>query len=92
MSAPLSKDLKLKHNVRSMPIRKDDEVLVVRGDYNGNKGKVLTVYRRRWYITIEKISKTKLNGIQIWYSINLSRCALFSTNWPIESSDYQAEA
>ena len=65
MSAPLSKDLKLKHNVRSMPIRKDDEVLVVRGDYNGNKGKVLTVYRRRWYITIEKISKTKLNGIQI---------------------------
>lgn len=28
MSAPLSKDLRLKHNVRSMPIRKDDEVQV----------------------------------------------------------------
>lgn len=28
MSAPLSKDLRTKHNVRSIPIRKDDEVQV----------------------------------------------------------------
>lgn len=26
MSAPLSKELRAKHNVRSLPIRKDDEV------------------------------------------------------------------
>ena len=31
MSCPLSKDLKKKYNVRSMPIRKEDEVMVVRG-------------------------------------------------------------
>merc|ERR1711893_546228 len=30
MSAPLSKELRQKHNVRSLPIRKDDEVMVVR--------------------------------------------------------------
>lgn len=28
MSSPLSKELRTKHNVRSMPIRKDDEVMV----------------------------------------------------------------
>lgn len=28
MSAPLSKELRLKYNVRSMPVRKDDEVQV----------------------------------------------------------------
>lgn len=28
MSAPLSKELRQKYNVRSMPIRKDDEVMV----------------------------------------------------------------
>jgi len=28
MSAPLSKELRQKYNVRSMPIRKDDEVQV----------------------------------------------------------------
>ena len=33
MSAMLSKDLKSKHGVRSMPIRKDDEVIVARGIY-----------------------------------------------------------
>lgn len=31
MSSHLSKDLKKKYNVRAMPVRKDDEVLVVRG-------------------------------------------------------------
>ena len=40
MSATLSKDLRKKHNVRSMPIRKDDEVIVLKGNYKGNKGKV----------------------------------------------------
>lgn len=29
MSAPLSKELKQKYNVRSMPVRKDDEVQVM---------------------------------------------------------------
>ena len=33
MSSPLSKELRQKYNIRSMPIRKDDEVQVVRGHY-----------------------------------------------------------
>lgn len=44
MSAPLSKELRAKHSVRSMPIRKDDEVIVVRGHYKGqNSAKVTAV-------------------------------------------------
>ena len=44
MSAPLSKELRAKHSVRSMPIRKDDEVIVVRGHYKGqNAAKVTAV-------------------------------------------------
>jgi len=31
MSATLSKDLRKKYGVRSMPIRKDDEVTVLKG-------------------------------------------------------------
>merc|ERR1712227_314127 len=46
MSSSLSKDLRQKHNVRSMPIRKDDEVTVVRGHYKGQGGKVVQVYRK----------------------------------------------
>ena len=34
MSSHLSKDLKTKHNIRSLPIRRDDEVIIVRGRFN----------------------------------------------------------
>merc|ERR1719409_2542305 len=33
MTASLSKDLRTKHGVRSLPIRKDDEVQIVRGKH-----------------------------------------------------------
>lgn len=33
MSASVSKDLRKKHGIRSLPIRKGDEVQIVRGDH-----------------------------------------------------------
>ena len=48
MSSLLSKELRQKHNIRSMPIRKDDEVQVARGHYKGQQtGKVVQVYRKK---------------------------------------------
>ncbi|PWZ44949.1 60S ribosomal protein L26-1 [Zea mays] len=46
----------------SIPIRKDDEVQVVRGTYKGREGKVVQVYRRRWVIHVERITREKVNG------------------------------
>ena len=43
MSSALSKELRGKHNVRSLPIRKDDEVRIVRGKLKGREGKVTQV-------------------------------------------------
>ena len=40
MSSALSSELRNKYHVRSMPVRKDDEVNVVRGTYKGREGKV----------------------------------------------------
>ncbi|KAF9209348.1 hypothetical protein BGZ49_005042 [Haplosporangium sp. Z 27] len=54
MSASLSKELREKHSTRSIPLRKDDEVLVVRGSFKGREGKVVQVYRRKWVIHIER--------------------------------------
>lgn len=62
LSAHLSKELRQKYNVRSLPVKRDDEVVIVRGTFKGNKGKVTQVYRRRWCVYVEKISKTKING------------------------------
>merc|ERR1711976_288446 len=53
MSAPLSKELRQKHNVRSLPIRKDDEVMVVRGHFKGQQtGKVVQVFRKKFVIRV----------------------------------------
>ena len=62
MSSHLSKELKSQYSVRSMPIRKGDEVTVMKGFYKGKGGKVTTVYRKKWCIHIEKLTKDKHNG------------------------------
>merc|ERR1711939_601968 len=58
MSAALSKELRGEHSARSIPIRKDDEVLVTRGTYKGREGKVTQVYRKK-YVIITKIKTDK---------------------------------
>ena len=84
MSAPLSKELREKHNVillrllvghlqllillpqvRAIPIRKDDEVTVVRGSNKGRDGKVTSVYRLKYVIHIERIAREKSNGTSV---------------------------
>ncbi|KAJ1565794.1 60S ribosomal protein L26B [Cladochytrium tenue] len=62
MSATLSKELRDKYNCRSIPIRRDDEVEIIRGTHKGRVGKVTSVYRRRWVIYVDKVVKDKANG------------------------------
>merc|ERR1712126_803550 len=74
MSSPLSKDLRQKHNVRSMPIRKDDEVQVVRGHYKSQQvGKVVQVYRKKFVVHIERIQREKANGASVHVGIHPSK-------------------
>ncbi|MFS8033645.1 putative ribosomal protein L2, domain 2 [Helianthus anomalus] len=73
MSAPLSNDLRTKYNARSIPVRKDDEVQVVRGTYKGREGKVVQVYRRKWVIHIERITREKVNGQTVNVGVNPSK-------------------
>ncbi|XP_006886030.1 PREDICTED: homer protein homolog 3 [Elephantulus edwardii] len=66
MSSPLSKELRQKYNVRSMPIRKDDEVQVVRGHYKGQQiGKVVQVCRKKYVIYVERVQREKANGTTV---------------------------
>jgi len=45
-----------------MPIRKDDEVTLVRGGFNNREGKVTCVYRKKFIIHVERVSREKQNG------------------------------
>ena len=46
-------------------MRKDDEVSVVRGTYKGREGKIVQVYRKKWVIHIERITREKVNGARL---------------------------
>merc|ERR1712173_7485 len=77
MSAPLSKDLRQKYGVRSMPIRKDDEVQVLRGHYKGQQvGKVVQCYRKKFVVYIERIQREKANGATVYVGIHPSKVSI----------------
>ena len=60
-----------------MPIRKDDEVLVVRGHYKGQQvGKVVQVYRKKFEIYIERIQREKANGASVHVGIDASKVVI----------------
>ncbi|KAK9240525.1 60S ribosomal protein [Lipomyces kononenkoae] len=76
MSAPLSKELREKYKVRSLPIRKDDEISVVRGAYKGKEGKVTQVYRLKYIIQVEKLTKDKVDGSSVPVAVHPSKVVI----------------
>ena len=76
MSAPLTKDLRNRHGIKSIPIRIDDEVTVTRGHYKGNAGRVMRVYRKKFVIHIDKITRAKANGATVHVGIHPSKVAI----------------
>ncbi|EGD77812.1 60S ribosomal protein L26 [Salpingoeca rosetta] len=73
MTAPLSKELREKYNVRNMPVRKDDEVRVVRGSHKGTQGKITSCYRKKFVIHIERAMYEKKNGMQVPLGFDASK-------------------
>ncbi|KAI9748949.1 MAG: 60S ribosomal protein L26A [Lichina confinis] len=76
MSAPLSKELREKYNARSIPVRKDDEVQVIRGSNKGREGKIISVYRLKYVVHIERLTREKANGQSVPIGIHPSKCVV----------------
>ncbi|KAI1269891.1 ribosomal protein L24 [Xylariaceae sp. FL1019] len=76
MSAPLSKELREKYNVRSIPVRKDDEVLINRGSNKGREGKVTSVYRLKYQIHVERVTREKVSGQSVPLGIHPSNVVI----------------
>ena len=62
--------------MRSIPIRKDDEVTIVRGSNKGREGKVTSVYRLKYVVHIERVSREKSNGQSVPIGIHPSKCLI----------------
>lgn len=76
MSASLSKELREKYHVRSLPIRRDDEVQIVRGSNKGREGKIVQVYRKKWIVHVERVNREKVNGASVPLGIHPSNLVI----------------
>merc|ERR1712011_4036 len=70
-------ELRTKYGVRPMPVRKDDEVQVVRGHYKGQQvGKIVQCYRKKFRVYIERIQREKANGATVPVGIHPSKVVI----------------
>jgi len=65
LSANLAKLLREKYGKRSMPIRKGDEVLVMRGSFRKKKAKVSSVNLKSSKVVLEGIQRAKKDGTKV---------------------------
>jgi large subunit ribosomal protein L24 len=72
MSTMFSKELKIKHKKRNLPVRKGDTVKVLRGQFKGKIGKVTKVNLVNLRIYIENVGLMKKDGTKVPYPIHPS--------------------
>ncbi|MGC9072086.1 MAG: 50S ribosomal protein L24 [Acidilobus sp.] len=65
VSAHLSKELRDKFGVRSLPVTVGDKVMVIKGDYKGKTGKVAEVDLKGSWVKIEGITRKKADGTDV---------------------------
>ena len=80
LGAHLSKELIKKYNKRSIQVRKDDKVKIMRGKYKGKEEKVAKVLVKKSKIYIENIQITKLDGTKIFVPITPSNVMITELN------------
>ncbi len=61
----LSKELRTKHEKRSIGVRTGDVVKILRGKYKGKKGKIMKVYLKISKVIIDGIKVKKLDGSEV---------------------------
>lgn len=68
--------------IRSTPIRKGDEVKIVRGGskVKAREGKVIAVYRKKFCIHVERVTREKLNGQPVAIPIDPSKVIITKLN------------
>ena len=62
LASHLSKALREKYKKRSMPVRKGDEVLIMRGKFKGKTGKISRIDLKKQRVYIDGVSRKRTVG------------------------------
>ena len=80
LSATLSKNLRADLGKRSLPIRTGDKVSVVRGDFKGHEGEVLSVDYNSYKVTVEEVTLSKPDGTATFLPVDPSNLVIIDAN------------
>ena len=80
LSASLSKDLRADLGTRSLPLRTGDKVRVVRGDFKGHEGEVLSVDYGSYKVTVEEVTLSKPDGTATFLPVDPSNVIIIDAN------------
>jgi len=72
-NAKLEKALIEQHDIKRLPIRVNDHVRVVSGQFKDLEGKVMSLNKKEYTIDVEEITKEKADGSTHFYPIHPSK-------------------
>ncbi len=80
MAATLSKELRKKHGKRSIPVKKNDMVKVLRGSFSGKTGKISSVSTKKIAAYIEGVETSRRDGTKVLVPIKASNLMIIELN------------
>jgi len=80
MSSNLSKELRKKYGKRSFPIKKDDSVKIMIGEFKGKLGKIEAVDLKKSRVMIAGIFRSKKDGTKVSVYFNPSNLQIQELN------------
>ncbi|MEM5834368.1 MAG: 50S ribosomal protein L24 [Candidatus Aenigmatarchaeota archaeon] len=80
ISAHLSKELREKYKTRSLPLRKGDEVEIMRGEFKKRRGKVSRIDTKKYKVYIEGVTRKRTDGTERQVPIHPSNLRIINLN------------
>ena len=80
LSTHLSKELREKHKRRSFPVRKGDEVEIMKGKFKKKTGKISRVDLNKIKVYIDGITRKKVDGSEVQVPIHPSNLKIINLN------------
>ncbi len=80
LAAHLSKELRQTYNVRNMPLKKGDGVVVMRGKFKGQEGKIDKVYTKQLKVSLDSIKATTKKGNKVPFKLRPSALLIKDLN------------
>lgn len=80
LSTRLSKELIKKYGKKTIPIRKEDKVTIMRGQFKKLKGSVTKVDYNKIKVQVDSAQQTKKDGSKVFYPIHPSNLVITDMN------------